>query len=163
MGGILLKLSRGNTLSRSRFPGKRYNWTQIHFVTHLIHQGHAWRRIDPEMADLEDFWVCWKHTKNLVQPKKRRKIKATPFLDVFEVSGSESEVRISIKILVLKLSNLMTLIVCNCRQHGPWIEHKVSLLTLHHFPAQPQKEGWYWRATGIVSIVFHGNTGCRPQ
>ena len=36
---------------------KRYNWTQIHFVTHLLHQGHAWRRIDPEMADLEDFWV----------------------------------------------------------------------------------------------------------
>ena len=30
-------------------------------------------------------------------------------------SGSESEVRISIKILVLKLTNLMTLIVHNCR------------------------------------------------
>ena len=52
--------------------------------------------------------------KNLAQPKKRGKIKVTPFLDVFEVSGSESEVRISIKILVLKLSNLMTLIVRNC-------------------------------------------------
>ena len=43
--------------------------------------------------------------KNLAQPKKHGKIKATPFLDVFEVSGSESEVRILIKILVLKLSN----------------------------------------------------------
>ena len=55
-----------------------------------------------------------KMPKNLAQPKKRGKIKATPFLDAFEVSGSESEVRILIKILVLKLSNLMTLIVCNC-------------------------------------------------
>ena len=55
-----------------------------------------------------------KTPKNLAQPKKRGKIKATPFLDAFEVSGSESEVRISIKILVLKLSNLMTLIVRNC-------------------------------------------------
>ena len=52
--------------------------------------------------------------KNLAQPKKRGKIKATPFLDAFEVSVSESEVRILIKILVLKLSNLMTLIVRNC-------------------------------------------------
>ena len=63
MVGILLKLSRGHTLSRSRFPRKRYNWTQIHFVTHLLHQGHAWCRIDPEMADLEDFWVHWKCPK----------------------------------------------------------------------------------------------------
>ena len=55
-----------------------------------------------------------KTPKNLAQPKKCGKIKATPFLDVFEVSGSESEVRISIKILVVKLSNLMTLIVHNC-------------------------------------------------
>ena len=55
-----------------------------------------------------------KTPKNLAQPKKRGKVKATPFLDVFEVSGSESDVRISIKILVLKLSNLMTLIVRNC-------------------------------------------------
>ena len=55
-----------------------------------------------------------KTPKNLAQPKKRGKIKATPFLDAFEVSGSESEVRISIKILVLKLSNLITLIVRNC-------------------------------------------------
>ena len=52
--------------------------------------------------------------KNLAQLKKRGKIKATPFPDVFEVSGSEFEVRISKKILVLKLSNLMTLIVRNC-------------------------------------------------
>ena len=50
-----------------------------------------------------------------MQPKKCGKIKATPFLDAFEVSGSESEVRILIKILVLKLSNLMTLIVRNCK------------------------------------------------
>ena len=54
-----------------------------------------------------------KMPKNLAQPKKRGKIKATPFLDVFEVSGSE--VKILIKILVLKLSNLMTLIVRNCK------------------------------------------------
>ena len=57
--------------------------------------------------------------KNLAQPKKRGKIKATPFLDAFEVSGSEFEVRILIKILVLKLSNLMTLIVRNCTQNQP--------------------------------------------
>jgi len=53
--------------------------------------------------------------KNLANPKKHEKNKATPFLNVFEVPDSESEVRISIKILILKLSNLMTLIVCNCK------------------------------------------------
>ena len=52
--------------------------------------------------------------KNLATQKKRGKIKATPFLNSFKVSGSESEVRILIKILVLKLSKLMTLFVCNC-------------------------------------------------
>ena len=99
--GILLKLSCGHTLSRSRYPGKRYNWTLIHFVTHLLHQG---RLLGP-----------LKMPKILARPKKHGKFKATPFLEVFEVSGSESDVRISIKILVLKLSNLMTLIVHNCR------------------------------------------------
>ena len=70
-----------------------------------------------------------KMPKNLAQPKRHGKIKATPFLDVFEVSGSESEVRISIKILVLKLSNLMTLIVRNCMAllsvhlNPPWTHH----------------------------------------
>jgi len=54
--------------------------------------------------------------KNLAQPKKHGKNKATPFLNVFEVPDSESEVRISIKNLVLKLSNLMTLFVCNCTE-----------------------------------------------
>ena len=64
-----------------------------------------------------------KTPKNLAQPKKCGKIKATPFLDVFAVSGSESEVRISRKILVLKLSNLMTLIVRNCMRHDiDWVE-----------------------------------------
>ena len=52
--------------------------------------------------------------KNLANPKKHEKNKVTPFLNVFKVPDSESEVRIFIKILILKLSNLMTLIVCNC-------------------------------------------------
>ena len=52
--------------------------------------------------------------KNLAIPKKRGKIKATPFLNSFKVSESESEVRILIKILVLKFSKLMTLFVRNC-------------------------------------------------
>jgi len=38
-----------------------------------------------------------KPPKNLAQPKKHGKNKATPFLNVFEVPDSESEVRISIK------------------------------------------------------------------
>ena len=38
----------------------------------------------------------------------------TPFLNSFKVSESESEVRILIKILVLKFSKLMTLFVRNC-------------------------------------------------
>ena len=69
-------------------------------------------------------WLIWKtfgcveNAQKIGKTKKREKIKATPFLDVFEVSGSESEVRISIKILALKLSNLMTLIVCNCRDYS---------------------------------------------
>jgi len=58
----------------------------------------------------------WKMPKNLANPKKREKNKATPFLNVFEIPDSESEVRISIKILIPKLSNLMTLSVCNCRE-----------------------------------------------
>jgi len=57
---------------------------------------------------------CVETPKNLAQPKKHGKNKATPLLNVFEVPGSESEVRISIKNLVLKLSNLMTLFVRNC-------------------------------------------------
>jgi len=56
----------------------------------------------------------WKMPKNLANPKKREKNKVTPFLNIFEVPDSESEVRISIKILIVKLSNLMTLIVHNC-------------------------------------------------
>ena len=52
--------------------------------------------------------------KNLATPKKCGKIKETPFLNSFKVSDSESEVRILIKILVLKLSKLMTLFVRNC-------------------------------------------------
>jgi len=38
-----------------------------------------------------------KTPKNLAQPKKRGKNKATPLLNVFKVPDSESEVRISIK------------------------------------------------------------------
>ena len=114
MVGILLKLSHGHTISRSRFPGKRYNWTPIHFITHLLHQGHAWQRINPEMTDLEDFWVCWKHPKIWHDQKSMGKLRQHHFW-TFLRSGSESEVRISIKILVLKLTNLMTLIVRNCR------------------------------------------------
>ena len=63
------------------------------------------------------FWTllgALKTPKNLAQPKKHGKNKATPFLNVFEVPGSKSEVRISIKNLVFKLSNLMTLFVRNC-------------------------------------------------
>jgi hypothetical protein len=52
--------------------------------------------------------------KNLATPKKCGKFKETPFLNSFKVSDSESEVRILIKILVLKLSKLMTLFVRNC-------------------------------------------------
>ena len=96
------------------YTKKRYNWTLIYFVTHLLHQGHKWCRIDPEMANLEDFWVCWKCPKIWPPQKKCGKIKATPFLNSFKVSDSDSEVRILIKILVLKLSNLMTLFVCSC-------------------------------------------------
>ena len=55
-----------------------------------------------------------KMPKNLATPKKRGKIKETPFLNSFKVSDSKSEVRILIKILVLKLSKLMTLFVHNC-------------------------------------------------
>ena len=54
--------------------------------------------------------------KNLATPKKCGKIEETPFLNSFKVSDSESEVRILIKILVLKLSKLMTLFVRNCSQ-----------------------------------------------
>ena len=75
---------------------------------------HKWCRIDP------DGWFgrllgVLRMPKNLATPKKHGKIKATPFLNSFKVSDPESEVRISIKILVLKLSNLMTLFVLNCR------------------------------------------------
>ena len=55
-----------------------------------------------------------KMPKNLATPKKCGKIKKTPFLNSFKVSDSKSEVRILIKILVLKLSKLMTLFVRNC-------------------------------------------------
>jgi len=55
--------------------------------------------------------------KNLANPKKHEENKVTPFLNVFKVPDSESEVRISIKILILKLSNLMTLIVHNCTKN----------------------------------------------
>ena len=55
-----------------------------------------------------------KMPKNLATPKKCGKIKETPFLNSFKVSDSECEVRILIKILVLKLSKLMTLFVRNC-------------------------------------------------
>ena len=43
--------------------GKKYNWTLVYFVTHLLHQGHKWCRFDSEMANLEDFWVHWKCPK----------------------------------------------------------------------------------------------------
>ena len=81
-----------------------------------------------------------KTPKNLAQPKKRGKIKATPFLDAFEVSGSGSEVRISVKILVLKLSNLMTLIVRNCIPEE--IQLKSAMQPM--IPEPPVKKGpWY--------------------
>ena len=113
MVGILLKLSCGQPFPGQGFPekdiiGPRFSLSHIYYIK-VMHG-----------AGLIQGWLIWKafgcieNAQNLAQPKKCGKKRQTPFLDAFEVSGSESEVRISIKILVLKLSNLMTLIVHNC-------------------------------------------------
>ena len=68
-----------------------------------------------------------KMPKILATPKKHGKIKATPFLNNFKGSDAESEVRILIKILILKLSNLITLFVHNCIDMIDSLDHKVVM------------------------------------
>ena len=54
--------------------------------------------------------------KNLAHPKCRGKISLKVFLDIFGLSEFKSELFFVQKKFIVEISNLMTLIVCNCRQ-----------------------------------------------
>jgi len=116
-GGKFAEIVMWTNPFQVKSPIKRHIWALILFFTHLLN------RCDMGVTDgiqliqrqlIPDTFGVLKTPKNLAQPKKCGKNKAIPFLNVFEVPDSESEVRILIKNLVLKLSNLMTLFVCNC-------------------------------------------------